>query len=428
MTTFNNHFFNNLDFTLNSEEEFYDTVDMSAFADDDAESIYAHLNSKMKLIPFGDYLKRYIYQKAGFDEPFEEIDIREYQGIIIESFAENCTPKAFAPTSSKLSALAKNWLTQTAVSRQTVFLLGFGLKMTTEDVSKFLVRAQRERDFNFRNPFEIICWYCYKNGYTYPKFEQLLESYEQLPMNAEVTTFDATIGIREWFQSIATEDGLMQKLAEIKTENNGKFFSVSAKRAFNSLYKETCSIIAQKYNEDEEALARRKANDYLDEHSNSVMLSLEEKALRAKKIRENFKTFTSDDITESDVEKFLCCGVPFDSKGNLLKFSHSALAKHFNNKRMSRQHIRDILTGKVDVDRFDLITLKFFNIAMDDAEMNNKRRYVRFTEETNKILADCCMGDLYITNPYECFLLMCILSDYPMGAYADVLEKSFDEN
>ncbi len=418
----------NLDFTLHSEEEFYDTVDMSEFADDDAESIFAHLNRKIKLIPFGDYLKRYIYNKAGFDEPFEEIDIKEYQGIIIESFAENYTPKSFVPTSSKLSALAKNWLTQTAVSRQTIFLLGFGLNMSVEDVSKFLVRAQRERDFNFRNPFEIICWYCYKNGYKYPKFEQLLESYENLPMNTKATLFDATIGIRDWFQSIATEDGLMQKLSEIKTENNGKFFSVSAKRAFDNLYGAACDIIAQKYNEDEEAAAHTKASEYLDKHSNSEILSIEEKLLRASKIRDDYKRYIRADITEADAEKFLCCGVPFDSKGNLMKFSGSALAKHFNNKRMSRQHIRDILNCKVDVDRFDLITLSFFNIAMDDTITNNKKRYVRFTDETNKILAECCMGDLYITNPYECFLLMCILSDCPMGAYADVLEKSFEEN
>lgn len=424
----NDLFLSNLDFTLHSEENFYDTVDMSEFMDDDAESIYAHLNSKMKLIPFGDYLKRYIYNKAGFDEPFEEIDIREYQGIIIESFAENYTPKSFVPTSSKLSALAKNWLTQTAVSRQTVFLLGFGLRMTVEDVSKFLVHAQRERDFNFRNPFEIICWYCYKNGYKYPKFEQLLESYENLPTNAQITPFDATISIRDWFQSIATEDGLMQKLSEIKTENDGKFFSVSAKRAFDSLYKTTCGIIAQKYNEDEELAAHQKASEYLEKHSYSDFLSIEEKSLRAQKIRDEHRVYSAEDITEADVEKFLCCGVPFDSKGNLMKFSNSALAKHFNNKRMSRQHIRDLIIGKVDVDRFDLITLSFFNVAMDESETNNKKRYVRFMEETTAILNGCCMGDLYIANPYECFLLMCILSDYPMGAYADVLEKSFEEN
>lgn len=420
--------FSNLDFTLHSEENFYDTVDMSEFMDDDAESIYAHLNNKMKLIPFGDYLKRYIYRKAGFDEPFEEIDIKEYQGIIIESFAENYTPKSFVPTSSKLSALAKNWLTQTAVSRQTVFLLGFGLNMSVADVSEFLIHAQRERDFNFRNPFEIICWYCYKNGYKYPKFEQLLESYENLPTNAQITPFDATISIRDWFQSIATEDGLMQKLSEIKTENNGKFFSVSAKREFDGLYGKTCDIISQKYNEDEEATAYQKALAYLEKHSGSDFLSIEEKSLRASKIKADRKRYERSDITEGDVEKFLCCGVPFDSKGNLLKFSNSALAKHFNNKRMNRQHIRDIICGKVDIDRFDLITLSFFNIAMDEAETNNKRRYLHFIDETNIILERCCMGELYITNPYECFLLMCILSDCPMGAYADVLEKSFDEN
>ena len=34
------------------------------------------------------------------------------------------------------------------------------------------------------------------------------------------------------------------------------------------------------------------------------------------------------------------------------------------------------------------------------------------------------MGPLYIANPYECFLLMCILTDGPLGTYADVWELS----
>ena len=39
-----------LDFTVKSEEEFYETVDMSAFVDEDAELIYEHLHNKMKII------------------------------------------------------------------------------------------------------------------------------------------------------------------------------------------------------------------------------------------------------------------------------------------------------------------------------------------------------------------------------------------
>ena len=45
---------------------------------------------------------------------------------------------------------------------------------------------------------------------------------------------------------------------------------------------------------------------------------------------------------------------------------------------------------------------------------------------TNGYLADCSMGSLYITNPYECFVLMCILSEDPLGTYADVWELSYE--
>ena len=54
-----------LDFTGEDWEVFYDTVDSAHFQDKDADLIYQVLEKKMKLIPFGEYLKRYIYRKAG---------------------------------------------------------------------------------------------------------------------------------------------------------------------------------------------------------------------------------------------------------------------------------------------------------------------------------------------------------------------------
>ena len=417
-----------LDFTISSEDKFYDVVDMESFNDEDADSIYKHLNKNMKLIPFGDYLKRYIFRKAGFDGNFNDVDLKDYQYIIVDSFAENSTPKSFTEGgTAKMSALAKNWLTQTSVSRNVVFLLGFGLAMSVEDVSKFLVNAQGEHDFNFKNPFEVICWYCYKKGLKYPEFVRLYKAYGDIPYKKEYTNFEATIGIRSLFMKVNTEDELMAKLAEIKTENDGSYFSGTAKAYFDDFYNKVRTIIAEKYNDDEEALANGKAAEYLDVISNSEKLSFEEKNARAKKIRESGKKYTFEDITEADVEKFLCCGVPFDGKGNLLKFSNSTLAKHFKNKRMSRKHIKDILTSKTDVDRFDLITLNFFIYAMDESIDNNKKRYIAFVDDTNEMLEECYMGEIYVTNPYECFLMMCILSDWPMGAYSDVLELSFSE-
>ena len=417
----------NLDFTIYSEDKFYDVVDTESFRDEDAESIYNHLNKNMKLIPFGDYLKRYIFRNAGFDGNFEDVDIRDYQHIIIDSFSENYTPKSFTETASKMSVLAKNWLTQVSAGRNVVFLLGFGLGMSAEDVSKFLVDALGEHDFNFKNPFEIICWYCFKNGLKYPDFVRIYEVFEKMPTNKNLKVFDATVNVRNSFISVKDEDELLAKLSEIKAENSGNLFSVTAKEYFDKLYDHVREIIAEKYNDDEQSLNDEKVSEYFERLSNSDKLSDEEKVERANKIRSSVKTFNKEDITEADVEKFLCCGVPFDGKGNLLKFSNSTLAKHFKNKRMSRKHIHDIISNKSDVERFDLITMNFFIHAMDESISNNKKRYIEFVDETNDMLEKCYMGKLYVTNPYECFLMMCILSDWPMGAYSDVLELSFNE-
>ena len=42
------------------------------------------------------------------------------------------------------------------------------------------------------------------------------------------------------------------------------------------------------------------------------------------------------------------------------------------------------------------------------------------------MLAECSMGELYIQNPYECFLLICMLAEDPLGTYADVVERSYE--
>lgn len=157
-----------LDFTNNDIDVMYDTVDSERFKTQDSSLIYSALQKKLIQRPFGDYLKRYIFRKAGLSGHWKDIPLNDYRRIIIDSFEDNSTPASFTPTTAKLSALSKNWLTQSTVKRQVVFLLGFGLRMSTDDVSAFLIKALHERDINPKNPFELICWYCYQNQYGFP--------------------------------------------------------------------------------------------------------------------------------------------------------------------------------------------------------------------------------------------------------------------
>lgn len=384
-----------LDFTEAAWESLYDAVDDVAFQDSDAQLIYNSLKYRLRFIPFGDYLKRYIYQKAQLSGCYNEIPLKEYQLIIKDSFSDNHTPASFIPTTAKLSALSKNWLTQQTVKRNVIFILGFGLRMSVDDVNTFLTKALREPEINPKNPFEVICWYCYKKQYNYLKFEKLLESYNNMSQNSlneSILFSDQTIGIRNTVFAIRDETELLSYLSKLKDSGNRSRMSVTARKYFELLYDEARDYIADLYN----------------------------------RLEDKKRTFTRADITESDMERIICAAIPKDRYGNLTPSKVSKLNEQFAGKRFSRQHIREILSGNAEINRFDLITLNFFIYSQKVDELTNaKQRYIQFFDSTNEILEKCFMGRFHIQNPYECFVLMCILSEDPLGTYADVWELSY---
>ena len=133
-------------------------------------------------------------------------------------------------------------------------------------------------------------------------------------------------------------------------------------------------------------------------------------------------------ITPADVEKVICNGIPVNSMGNLKKMSASILAKHFSQKRFSRQRITNILNHKFPVERFDLITLEFFIISQEMEDEDPYERYRVFLERIQETLKKCGMSGIYIVNPYECFLLMCLLTDCPLAVFSEIWEKSYEES
>lgn len=392
---------NYLDFTNRAWESLYSAVDNEYFQNEDAQIIYNTLQNHLKPVSFGDYLKRYIYQKAELQGPYTDIPLAEYQEIIVCSFKDNHTPPSFGPTTAKLSALAKNWLSQAGVKRKVVFLLGFGLRMGVSDVNEFLTKGIREPEINPKDPFEAICWYCYRFGFSYLKFDQLWDTYMELPSNPVVIALsngESTLLARNNMFSIADDKSLLAYLAELKATDNISRLSRTAKKQFDQLYDKARDLVSQLY-------------------THGDMLSTKEKN----------RSYVSDDINNGDIEKILFAAVPKTKHGNLLKNKDSSLSEQFSGKRLSRQRIRAILSGHSAVNRFDLITLNFFIFSLKLEQFPiAQRRYAQFLLSTNEILRKCFMDQLYIQNPYESFILMCILSEDPLGTYADVWELSYE--
>ena len=418
------------EFTDNAWDAMYDAVDSTFFKDKEADSIYNFLRIKLRFVSFGDYLKRYIYRNAGLDKPFTDVTIKEYQEVIKYSFSDNHTPCSFEPTTAKLSALSKNWLTQQTVRRKVVFLLGFGLSMSVEDVNEFLKKGLREHGINAKDPFEVICWYCYKNHYGYLKFESLWETFCSMPIDKSFEQFgfsELTVGSRDTIKNIHSESALLSFVSKLKTPNDRPKLSVTARKCFDELFDQAKAVVARMYNEEEERLHEEEVSQYISRLMSNERISDEELRVRIAKKKEQRKIYTAEEITESDLENIISSAIPKDRHGNLTPSKASKLNAQFAGKRFSRQHISDILSGKAEVTRFDLITLNFFIYSQEDKLSSNvKKRYSEFYDSTNKILKKCYLGELYISNPYECFVQMCILTQDPLGTYADVWEMSYE--
>ena len=342
------HDIRDYDFTEAAWDSFYDTVDNTQFLDNDAQLIYNSLKNSLKIRSFGDYLKRYIYEKAELTESFAEIPIKDYQLIIRNAFSDNHTPSSFTATTAKLSTLSKNWLTQQTVKRNVVFLLGFGLNMSVDDVNMFLTKALCEREINPKNPFEVICWYCYNKRFNYLKFEQLWHIYnETRPNMIDMWHFydEQTIGLRHSMHSIYNDATLIAYLAKLKATENMSAMSFTARKYFDSLYDEARDLIAKLYNAYEDDKHNDAVRDYIHKLSFNDCLLDSEKQKRIEQFRSKKKFFRKDDITNSDIEHIICAAIPTDRHGNLTPSKASKLSEQFLGKRLSRKRISDIISG-----------------------------------------------------------------------------------
>ena len=364
-----------LDFTDRGWENLYSVLDDPVFPGQEAEMIFRSLIQEKQELPFCDYLKRFLYDQAGLSGSFRDIPLKEYQSILRIAFYENQTPPSLDNVSTKFSAASANWLTQKKASRQTVLLLGFGLSLSLSEVNGFFQKALHAEGLRASDPRELIAGYCYDYGYSFPKFEELWERYQE----------------NNWSLSEHTkENELIEKLRDLK-EKEMPVLDPYLYDVFSGLYEKACSLMKE---------GRRERNQGLN-------------------------SAEQDSVSPAAVEALLYEGIPLDAYGNLLPFRESALYPLFSGRRLTRKRIGELLQKKARVDRMDLINLNFLVWIQKTEGMNPHRRYSTFVEDTNRILSDCNMGDLYSATPYERFLMMCLLTENPLSVYTEVWEKSY---
>ncbi len=384
------------EFTRKAMNEIHKVVYSGDFEDMDAAMIFTYLQSKMELVSFKDYLRRYIYSVAQITEPFYSVSDDVYREIIMSSFDDTFTPHSFEPTTKRWSAIVKGWLTSENVHRSTIFLLGFGFRMSETDVSEFLTKVIKEEDFNPALPREVIFHYCYRNHLSWSFASKKLKWYENVECPAVISEDIRKQILSKKMPVLDGEDALDEYLLGLKKVSSEPGGESASYTIFEGLIERAKQAVADIYNEDSEIGAGRE--------------------------------WKSEEISSGDLEKMICCGIPMTSSGNLQKMSKSLLSKHFNQKRISRQRIDKLLQRKLNLERYDLITILFFIYTCEMAEEEPEIRCMKYMDEVNQLLEQCHFSALYPVNGYEAFVLMCLLSESPLPTYSEIWEMSYSQN
>ena len=208
-----------MEFTAHSSDIVAEIVQDGIAETDDPKIIFQTLKNNIRLIPFGAYLRRYIFRSMGGKGDYDSIPVKEYKQIIMTSFRENYTPKSFHDTTVKFSTLVEGWLERDSVSRDTVFLLGFGLRMPVEDVSMFLKTALKDQDFNVTDPRELIIQFCLKNHRPAGTAIELIRKYCDNENTNRIIVRngdpDGTMTIRSRASQFRSEDELEEELMRL---------------------------------------------------------------------------------------------------------------------------------------------------------------------------------------------------------------------
>ena len=403
-----------LDFTLKAGNEIRNLISKKDFSERDSELVFQYLTNHLEYIPFGMYLRRYMYYRMGITKDFESVKISDFRSFLLDCFHETHTPKSFHETSTTISVLIEGWLNAATVSRENVFLLGFALKMPVDDVSTFLTRAIFDTDFNFNVPEEVIYWHCFRNDLSARYAVRLIEKYYEecvlhpvssapdrtpasVPVrNSPADSLDLTITAGERQLIGKSDDDILHYLYDRSRKQHFYRYSLTG-------YHQFCVLIDE---------AKREIANVRATQGDFTML--EEDMRKSKKA-----------VREADIEKELYCAVPVNEKGNRKRISVAKLGKSFAEHRLTRQRMSRLLNKKARITRFDLITLLFLITSLREANKTPSQRYNDFVQNTEDILRKCFMGPLNLSNLYEAFVLACILTEDPLLTFSDVWDQAY---
>lgn len=407
-------------------------------------------------LTWGDHIKRYIFDCISDGTmKIEDITRKQMEDFIKKAFADNgmrdrgsIDPEANTPLSAQLKNLDKPVM---KIKRKTCFLFCFGLNMD-EDAASYMLEVLRQANFNPRNYKEAIYYYCLCNNLQYAGVVEWLGKYNNLPendpfMNDQNSSDSLVLENRlKIIAKNATEKDFLEYLAMLKQlpdkdKKSKTRANVLARycREFYQYQSEYCEKVDDDLLEaedsvvafmKEEEVTKAEAIEASDNKKKSFG---RKKRSKKEQLKHRFAVinralFLEDDFSLANFEKCLKT-LPAETvtvspvlkqmvREDLMvlpRFTEDALKHKIGSERSTEITREDILT---------IIFLVCSSIMGEDfAEEGGydyRQRKAEFVCEANLALEKCGFGNVYLLNPFELFLVSCLLQPRPMEYFLSV--------
>lgn len=468
--TFNDGFTDRLISKMsNFEEMIYDIEDGISSLAENEEAIIEYLNDIRCSMPMGLALRRYLCSKFsdGYTEDADKIefslddgrkivvrnytsddydiledDVKEYTDICVylnEKYNTDAEGNvALDITKTEFRRLIRS---TTVCLRSKMFLLSFALHMNAEEMTKFLTDVLAEQSYNYREPDEIIAYFCHthEEANNYSEFIRIKEEYAKRadvpnPDNVERENYTWYAKIVMTVQ-VSDEQDLYRFLLSNSTNFRG--YSKTAYNEFMFLYNaalektEIQTLSNDEYLTDSDATTVEQLKEREDRINKAIgmqkvtnteqlarrMLQCIPRATTEKNKSDGKKVVTNDFISIYNGE----------GGQKSKKVQTTTLPKEITMNLLMKDRLDDLIRQIKPVDRKDLVFLKFYLLSLDLQKKDEYSAldYRVFMDECNEMLVRCGMSKLYPANRFENLILISLVSSNPFEMFEDIIEASF---
>ena len=468
--TFNDGFTDRLISKMSDfEEMIYDIEDGISSLSENEEAIIEYLKDIRCSMPMGLALRRYLCSKFsdGYTEDDPNIvfsledgrkitvrnytsedydiledDIKEYTDICVYLNEKYNTNAEGVVTLDITKAEFRRLIRSTTVClRSKMFLLSFALHMNAEEMTKFLTDVLAEQSYNYRDPDEIIAYFCHTHDEVnnYSEFLRIKEEYAKRsaipnPDNVERENYTWYAKIVMTVQ-VSDEQDLYRFL--LSNSANFKGYSKTAYNEFMMLYNaaldktEIQTLSNDEYLTYSEATTAEQLKEREDRINKAIgMQKVTNTEQLARRMLQCIPRATTEKI-KSDGKKVVTNDfIPiYNGEGGQKskKVQTTTLPKEITMNLLMKDRLDDLIRQIKPVDRKDLVFLKFYLLSLDLQKKDEYSAldYRVFMDECNEMLVRCGMSKLYPANRFENLILISLVSSNPFEMFEDIIEASF---